>query len=1149
MKLTILLFFICTFLDTIKAAPQNTPPSVNKAIETLLNPQKGPSGLQKSCIKISRELKSFILKNLKRGSSFNEVLNADQSELELNEFIRNYDKQQNIDSFILHSVVFLIKFPQSKTYAERLWKLAAIVEMHERRFENKLINKPFFPSLINACSLLPPDNTFNIEGRFLAARHFGAKGETARQEQIIREVLKRESLNPEVYFTCLRELGSIKESNGNFDEALRIYKVTNQQIEDFPQYLDLRIRSIFISLELENFEQANNLIEANRKIPEDKIKLYTSSDILEEFLLLKNDNEELKKYWDNSKEWWSNWVNLRKKLLPEQELDVVRVPDINKRSEFNTILNKHITNNKKSNFLSTLDLLLHGLRWSPTLINESGQALCFLLPQITKDKEGDIHKLILSICNINSNGNTQFNRKSKLYKSISFSSIKKHDDAILQIKEFLQADKYSDEVTETMVRLWAHIAINENKSTDGPEMALTKLLSQEKKLNNRPQTVLYLAQLFRKNEAYEKEKKLLINETQNADILKDQSSLQIFITRLKELNRGIVNDEEFSMAVKEWEEKYNPNFLRFLLLNDLKDQRLLNENIEEIIINPSKSKLSQEEMLKLRLLVAKSQKFPRAIREQSFQQAFSEIYSNEIRFSSSRRMIRSVIKDERFPLRLSQNLLLLTMEDALSRGQKRDITFAITHPIIDRNDPRIQSVIQMYGRYAATNLNSPDSLKKCYDDIIINIDSPSAFSVIAKIFERALELGNFDLAKKISLQSKNWKTPLQLERQKEIISKALLKSLDRSSNNIRFAKQMREVALKYINTVDKDDHFSPSDYRFDLNLKRLPEKEAYEWLAKRGLSENTLESSPRFWFDLAELMPRDDKQVNLSFDLIELLLKSNINDLEKSFSIFSTPSVIDTDDLNQRDKLFKLFEKYDNKNESPYTHAAIKIIMTQSADIRDGKAVNIDGEWKLLQHPILEDIKLSTKIGYFMARNMVPEIKNTLNSLSEEKLFSSDFIEVSLPALAFAGMQEKLDKAMGVVKNKINQDLAKSVRTLDFQLIRFIYKYSELNKKNNVIPKSWFNSIDKQIKSERDSYSFRIMEAEHNENWKNLEKWSGKAIAEYPTYYNYYRPRGLALHKLNDNKSAVKALEIYIKYSKDESKWIETNKLLQKLKK
>ena len=75
------------------------------------------------------------------------------------------------------------------------------------------------------------------------------------------------------------------------------------------------------------------------------------------------------------------------------------------------------------------------------------------------------------------------------------------------------------------------------------------------------------------------------------------------------------------------------------------------------------------------------------------------------------------------------------------------------------------------------------------------------------------------------------------------------------------------------------------------------------------------------------------------------------------------------------------------------------------------------------------------------------------------------------------------------------------------------------------------------------------MEAEHNENWKNLEKWSGKAIAEYPTYYNYYRPRGLALHKLNDNKSAVKALEIYIKYSKDESKWIDTNKLLQKLKK
>ncbi|MDA7681057.1 hypothetical protein N8603_01585 [Verrucomicrobiales bacterium] len=1148
MKLLTFLFFVYTLLDIIHAAPQSAPPAVKNAIDSLLNPKKGPSALQKSCEKISRELKSFVFANLKQGTNFDKALKKNQTENELSSFISNFDKQQSIDAFILHSVVFLIKFPESKTYPERLWKLAAIVERHERKSENNLINKPFFSALVNACSLLPPDNTFNIEGRFLAARHYGRKGETDKQEQIVREILKRDKLNAEVYFTCLRELGLINELAENFDKALKLYEVTNQQIIEFPQYLDLRMRSIFIHLELSNIDEATKTIEETRKIPKTKRDLYTSNDILDEFLLLNNDNGELKNYWINSNQWWSHWLAFRKNNIPGKNLNHIRIPDVNKRLGFSNLLSKDIEKNNKIEFFSTLDLLLHGLRWSPSLLNEAGPALCFLLPQIIPNKEKEIHNLILSICKPISDKENQFNRRAKLYKSISYSSVKSHDEAIVTIREFLKNDKTSDEVTETIVRLWAHIAINENKDTIGPEAALIKLLSTERKLNNRAQTVLYLSQLFRKNEAYNKEKELLITETQNTDILKDKNSLQVFVLRLKELDRGIANDEELSNAFIEWGAEHSPTFLNFTLQDGLNDDRLLNENIEDLIFTPSQVKLSQEEALKLRLLVAQSQNFSRIIREQSFQQAFSEIYSSTFRYSSARKMLRSVVNDERFPLRLSQNILLLAMEDAMSRGEKRDIIYAITHPLMDRNAPRIQNLIQIYGRYADTDLDSSDSLKKCYKDVTNSINFPSSFGVIAKIFERSLELGDIDLAEEISLDSKNWKTPPALERRKEIISKALSQSLERSEENIVFAKEMRAIAIKYIKNIDRDNIFSSADYRKELNLKTLSEKNGYEWLAKRGLNKNTVESSPRFWFDLAEIMPRDDNQVDFSFALVETLLKSNINDLEKSFSVFSTPSIIDTDDLILRERLFKVLEKHDDLKTSPYTHAAIIITMTQSADIRDGKIVNINERWETLEHPILEDVRLSTKIGYFMARNMIPDLKNTLNSLSDEKLFSSEFIDVSVPALAFAGMKEKLNNALLVSANLMNQYLPKAVRTLDFQLIRFIYRYDELNTTNNKIPKNWFTSIDGQIKSERDSYSLRIMEAEHKGNWKSLTKWSGKAVAEYPTYYNYYRPRGIALYKIGKIESAIKALEVYIKFSKDESTWTETTELLKKLK-
>ena len=181
-------------------------------------------------------------------------------------------------------------------------------------------------------------------------------------------------------------------------------------------------------------------------------------------------------------------------------------------------------------------------------------------------------------------------------------------------------------------------------------------------------------------------------------------------------------------------------------------------------------------------------------------------------------MLRSVVNDERFPLRLSQNLLLLAMEDAMNRGEKRDIIYAITHPLMDRNAPRIQNLIQIYGRYADTDLDSSDSLKKCYKDVTNSINFPSSFGVIAKIFERSLELGDIDLAKEISLDSKNWKTPPALERRKEIISKALSQSLERSEGNIVFAKEMRAIAIKYIKNIDRDNIFSSADYRKELDL-------------------------------------------------------------------------------------------------------------------------------------------------------------------------------------------------------------------------------------------------------------------------------------------------------------------------------------------
>ena len=160
---------------------------------------------------------------------------------------------------------------------------------------------------------------------------------------------------------------------------------------------------------------------------------------------------------------------------------------------------------------------------------------------------------------------------------------------------------------------------------------------------------------------------------------------------------------------------------------------------------------------------------------------------------------------------------------------------------------------------------------------------------------------------------------------------------------------------------------------------------------------------------------------------------------------------------------------------------------------------------------MLKDIQIPTQINYFIARNKIDTLKQTLDELDSDTLLTPEYIDVLLPALYKTQQKNKLNKAIEIAEKKVEKDFSKTLRSLDFQSIRFIFKFQQLTKINKEITKKWFQQIDSQIKSERDSYSLKILEAEYHNNWEEVAKWAGKAVEEYPTYYNYHRPLGIAL--------------------------------------
>ena len=1147
---TIFVYMLLTIISlTTHSKAQSPPPSIKKAIDKLLNPETGDEALRNSRISISKDLKNYVLAKLSEGIDLLKISKEFDTPKKLSERISQLDNPSRIDDFIIYSTVYLIEFPNDPSYAEKLWKLAAIVDLREENGKCRLLNEPFFPALINACSKLPPDNTFNLEGRFLLARHYERQDKSKEQEEILKEILKRSKLSPEARYTAIGELGRLKESQELFAEALNLYASTNDNLDFSPQAIDFSLRSAIIHLELGDRQKALNKLLSLKETKPKLRKITSSPKTLETLLTLASNDNALNLYWEHSNTWWPEWIALRKSSGVKLSLKARRIPPLPESGLIQKNIAQAIATNNAVLFYDHLDLLMHTLRWTPSSLNEVGTTLCFLLPQIQNNLQTDVHELLMLICNETFSGDKEFDRRSKLYKTISYSVINDHNNAIKGIKTFLEEDTENDEVTETIIRLWAHLAINGKSEAQGPQNALENLLNSNKKLNNRPQTVLSLAQIYRKIENYIKEEQLLSKEIKDPEIRSDQQTHQALTSRLNEINSGIITTKEFTNAIQEWLQSHSPKWLHFALPDGLKDSRLHNINIEKALANPSSLKLSPEEHLKLHVLVSSSNQFPRALRENSFQRAFAEIYSSSQKHSTARKMLRDLISDDRFPRQLAQLILVFSMDEALTQSRKRDITNAITHPLLDRKNPRIISAIQTYGTFASTDLTSLESLSRCYQNVSNRILDSSNFAVIAQIFERSLSIGSLDLAEKIFNESTNWKVPPQLRRRHEVLTSAIGNSLQRAKLSVPFGKSMHEMVRDFYPNAPPNDIIEISDYKSSVDLKRLTEKEALRSLLKRALSHTTIESSPRFWFDFAELMPRDEKQVKFSFQLIENLMQSNIPDLEKSFSLFSSPSIIDTDDKDLRERLFLIFEKYRNKEKEPFSYAATIITETQSGDIRLGKPVNIDQAWNGLKHPVLDNILMPTKIGLLMAHKNIEELQQTLLKISDDQLFSSDLLDVSWPALIMSEFPDKVKKAEQKAKESANQSAAKAARYLDFQSIRFIYNSAKRLNDKSIIPDGWFEHLDSEIVSERDRYSLRIINAEHNENWEELAKWSGKAVAEYPTYYNYYRPRGYALAKLGKTQEAIVALNIYIKFSKDEVHWKDAVILLDSLKK
>ncbi len=1143
-------FLLCVnfLIAHTRSFSQSPSGSARKAIDSLLSPATGNDALKSSCKRISAALSEYVQAYKTSAWDKGAIPSSLDDMPKLESRIKQLDGAETIELFIRHTIEYLIRYPESSSFAQRLWKLSAITELTERKNKSNILRKPLFPALLNACSMLPPDNPFNLEAKFLEARHYRHLGLHRNEESLFRDLLQRPRLSREARYTINKLLGDFLESRSRFSDAIDVYIKSSSELEGLPQSIDMKLRASLLHLENGNRNDALIHIRALASTPPELLKLTAAPALAETLIRLSGNDEALKSYWDRSDRWWKKWTTLRKELGHSRPNDEKRLPDLLEISGIEKKIAATVASNNDEEFHNLLDLLMHALRWCPSVINQAGPSLCFFATRVNPDHQRQICEFTINLCkDFTPKGSASW-RSSILYQTICYSDTDQNDAAVALIQTFRASDSLNVALSETITRLWAHLAIAGHTETRGPRKALEETLQGPVPAFNRPQSVLYLARLYRLLKLEEEEKLLLKRELTHADVQNDKAGSALLTSRYNELTQDKAANSELASAATQWSNHHAPSWLEFTLPEGLNDPRLKATTLSNALVNPTTAKISSDEAVKLQILVAKDEDTEFNLRIRAFYAAFATLYSGSPTHSASRKMLRDILRDDRFPEQLQQVVLAYSLEEALSRHRKRDITSAITHPVFTKSNDRMKLTREAYLRFSNTDLVSRQELEDCVVALTSESVTQSSLTVITAVFECLLGIGEREAAQKIANGMASWKIDQTLLAGRDALQTAFKSSVTRAGGTIPFSREMSHTLRKNLNGQDPDEITNPSDYRKEIDLKRLPEKQAYALLLRRATAEHTLENAPGFWTDLAELMPRNEEQVEFSFLLVKLLLTSNISDLEKSYAIFSTPSIIDTDNPALLKRLLELFERHRDASGEPNSNAAMRIVETQSRDLRQGIPINLDLAWKDLEHPALNRILTSNKLSQLMAHREQDELRKLLKEIPEEELFSNSLIDISWPALIMADMQGKAEQAEDIVIGLIPSLVASGARNLDFHSIRLVYAAAKRLKSPDIIPNGWLGYLDQQIKSERDRYSLRIIDAEFREDWKSLLEWSTKAVTEYPTYYNYYRPHGIALTKLGRKAEAIRSLEIYTKYSHDEIHWHDATQLLEKIR-
>ena len=1048
--------------------------------------------------------------------------------------MEQHDTNSEADAALGCCLRILTAYPADANFPDYLWNAAQYSEWGQRQTPTAA-KDAFYFKLSGIADQLPHSADKYAEIKVLTGEVLENKGKRADAAAIYTALEKQSDLSDDFIGPVAFYGGNNCAEQGDYAGALAFYKFGETAVDSQSRAQEAVLRAAFINFDDGNQAEALRLVNLlAAAIP--KGKLNPSEQVAS---VAKVGSDTPPAFWSNWQAWWPQWQQLE----TEAGLEPVKnklVPIIPSLDDFEKSLGQAKDSKDTAQFFSSMRQLAYAARFYPDAALEFVTTFT-TAEQVLPDRMNDFRLLAISILEPMTPDTPKDQRLRYLHLLINYVDSNQAPKAMDLMKTWDGKLEDGGKVCAGIHRVWALAAMSQKQGLDQVAGLLEKdvkgITGADRGLTAGILSDAYVAQGQPQNAV-----KLLEAEIADPEITANASTLQDLKTRLDNIQKVNETTKRLADGVAVWLKDHQPPWWDYAEPKTPDDPRIA--HLADAL-KQNDGSFSPVELIKAGLLAPSAAALDVDTQEDAVLNSFRTLLAMAPTQTDADALAHSVIDDTTLPDRVRASFLYFFLIDAYTLQKTDSFETFRKLPISASLTTTEKGIVDKLEAFIKVDRSSAATLNLSLAFVTKGPMERIDLAYVEDTVTHLIVLGDIPSAQAIYQASASYTFAPGVTTSHPEMQLRLLRQINVAKNKQPTLDAFRTLALAAHppDSIAKPAGFD--DLRDYQNLGNLPEDQATQirlYLVKTHRAPPDL----HFWYEFMSDLPHSAANTDLCFNLIKAGLTNTTDDEDLAFQVTEANYALDTDDPGVRDKLLALFAPYRDAAKFPQAMESIRLFDAASA-LRLGKPMNFDID--LGGYTASSNVSRAEryKLRAYLQANDLPKLKAALDALSADDLVSPQLVNETLPALDAAGMQDEAALARDYLTHKLYRDVLECWASPGAHSIDSVTGDIKGLQSAKDIPDAFTAFAQSHIQRARDALAYQIAKGSADQKWDAVAQASQNLVQAYPNYYTFYWPLGRSLAELGRKDEAVKALDIYCKYSLDEAEYPKARDLLAKL--